>query len=159
MKKIILSLAFLLAFSNQSHANEINKITGKLQINYLSFNKYVCSEQMQSTNLGYGKSFLIRDGQNNIIAKGGFKDNPVEHKTVLPSDPEFAEFETEFNQTTNYICNLNLDINNVPKTSFYTFDFGNNRVYTYSYEELLKRNWNIDLFMTMEGKIIKPFDK
>ena len=58
------------------------------------------------------------------------------------------------------VCEIELVVNSVPESKFYTFDFGRNRIYIFSDKELSERNYNIEFYLNSEtNELFKPYGK
>ena len=82
---------------------------------------------------GYGDisgnmPIVIKDGEGKVLALG---------KTSNGKSPE--------GRYSMIICEFTFEINNVPKADFYSISLGRRKEIFYSYQELIERNWKIDL--------------
>ncbi|MBE9216805.1 PASTA domain-containing protein [Plectonema cf. radiosum LEGE 06105] len=75
-----------------------------------------------------GMSVTVRDGKGNILATGNTESG------VRPPG-----------EYSNIQCTFSFNVNNIPKTEFYSVEVGRRGQMNYSYEEMNKQKWELVL--------------
>jgi hypothetical protein len=127
-----------------SSPNNTPSITGTLVINKWinGVEGQLCSGENGYGDIESGIQILVKNNKGEILATGQLGLGQL---VKTPVHEIFQDIANESELGTPLTCQFPIDIENIPKADFYTFEIGRRGGITYTAKQLQQQSWKIKL--------------